>query len=60
MTVNSLSAIAGHEGDEEDWEKEMRGLRNEDEVNIYLHRSLPTGWLRVFGSVLILHHSNTT
>lgn len=31
-TINSLSAIAGHEGDEEDWEKEMRGLQNEGEV----------------------------
>ncbi|KAI0362506.1 YTH-domain-containing protein [Trametes cingulata] len=30
-TLNSLSAIAGHEGDEEEWEREMRGLRNEDE-----------------------------
>lgn len=31
-TLNSLSAIAGHEGDEEEWEREMRGFRNEDEV----------------------------
>ena len=31
-TMNSLSAIAGHEGDEEDWEREMRGLQNEEEV----------------------------
>ncbi|EIW60254.1 YTH-domain-containing protein [Trametes versicolor FP-101664 SS1] len=30
-TLNSLSAIAGHEGDEEEWEREMRGFRNEDE-----------------------------
>ncbi|OAX39370.1 YTH-domain-containing protein [Rhizopogon vinicolor AM-OR11-026] len=30
-TMNSLSAIAGHEGDEEDWESEMRGFQNEDE-----------------------------
>lgn len=30
-TLNSLSAIAGHEGDEEEWEKEMRGLRDEEE-----------------------------
>ncbi|KAI0672855.1 YTH-domain-containing protein [Trametes maxima] len=30
-TLNSLSAIAGHEGDEEEWERDMRGLRNEDE-----------------------------
>ncbi|KAH7914003.1 YT521-B-like domain-containing protein [Hygrophoropsis aurantiaca] len=30
-TMNSLSAIAGHEGDEEDWESEMRGYQNEDE-----------------------------
>ncbi|OBZ65778.1 hypothetical protein A0H81_14333 [Grifola frondosa] len=29
--VNSLSAIAGHDGDEEEWEREMRGLRNEEE-----------------------------
>jgi hypothetical protein len=32
-TLNSLSAIAGHEGDEEDWEREMRGLRSEEEVS---------------------------
>jgi len=31
-TLNSLSAIAGHDGDEDDWEKEMRGLQNEEEV----------------------------
>ena len=31
-TMNSLSAIAGHEGDEEDWEREMRGLQDEEEV----------------------------
>lgn len=36
-TLNSLSAIAGHEGDEEDWEREMRGLRNEDEVGAKFH-----------------------
>ncbi|KAM5532344.1 hypothetical protein V8D89_014023 [Ganoderma adspersum] len=30
-TLNSLSAIAGHEGDEEEWEREMRGLQNEEE-----------------------------
>ncbi len=36
-TLNSLSAIAGHEGDEEEWEHEMRGFRNEDEVR---YRSL--------------------
>lgn len=29
-TLNSLSAITGHEGDEEDWEREMRGFRNEE------------------------------
>lgn len=34
-TMNSLSAIAGHEGDEEDWEREMRGLQNEEEVCSY-------------------------
>lgn len=31
-TMNSLSAIAGHEGDEDDWEREMRGLQNDEEV----------------------------
>jgi YTH domain-containing family protein len=31
-TLNSLSAIAGHEGEEEEWETEIRGLRNDDEV----------------------------
>lgn len=29
--VNSLTAIAGHEGDEEDWENDMRSFHNEDE-----------------------------
>ncbi|KAH7889546.1 YT521-B-like domain-containing protein [Phlebopus sp. FC_14] len=33
-TMNSLSAIAGHEGDEEDWETEMRGFNNDDEHDI--------------------------
>ncbi|KAH9079567.1 YTH-domain-containing protein [Lactarius deliciosus] len=31
-TLNSLSAIAGHEGEEDEWESELRDLRNEDEV----------------------------
>ncbi|KAI0273443.1 YT521-B-like domain-containing protein [Gloeopeniophorella convolvens] len=31
-TLNSLTAIAGHEGDEEEWETEMRGLRPDDEA----------------------------
>ena len=31
-TLNSLSAIAGQEGEEEEWETEIRGLRNEEEV----------------------------
>ncbi|TBU35619.1 YTH-domain-containing protein [Dichomitus squalens] len=30
-TLNSLSAIAGHEGDEEEWERDMRGFHNDDE-----------------------------
>ncbi|KAG1756316.1 YT521-B-like domain-containing protein [Suillus paluster] len=29
--MNSLSAIDGHEGDEEDWENDMRAFQNEDE-----------------------------
>lgn len=33
-TLNSLSTITGHEGDEEDWERAMRDLqREEDEVS---------------------------
>lgn len=31
--MNSLSAIAGHDGDEEDWEREMRGFNNGDQVS---------------------------
>ena len=31
-TLNSLSAIAGQEGEEEEWETEIRGLRNDEEV----------------------------
>ncbi|KAI0822750.1 YT521-B-like domain-containing protein [Trametes gibbosa] len=30
-TLNSLTAIAGHDGDEEEWEHDMREFRNEDE-----------------------------
>lgn len=34
--MNSLTAIAGHEGDEEDWERDMRGLSvNDEEVSIH-------------------------
>lgn len=34
MTHNSLTAIAGaNEGDEEEWETDLRGLRNEEEVH---------------------------
>ncbi|KAI9507363.1 YTH-domain-containing protein [Russula earlei] len=29
-TLNSLSAIAGQDGEEEDWEAEMRGLRDDE------------------------------
>ena len=31
-TLNSLSAIAGHEGEEDEWETDLRDLRNNDEV----------------------------
>ncbi|KAI0306427.1 YT521-B-like domain-containing protein [Multifurca ochricompacta] len=31
-TLNSLSAIAGQEGEEEEWETEIRGLRNDDKA----------------------------
>ncbi len=31
-TLNSLTAIAGQEGEEDEWEIEIRDLRNEDEV----------------------------
>ncbi|KAN0140771.1 YTH domain containing protein [Lactarius tabidus] len=31
-TLNSLSAIAGHEREEDEWESELRDLRNEDEA----------------------------
>jgi hypothetical protein len=33
-SLNSLSAIAGQEGDEEDWEKDMRSVRDQEEVSI--------------------------
>ncbi|THH27431.1 hypothetical protein EUX98_g6765 [Antrodiella citrinella] len=29
--MNSLTAIAGHEGEEEEWEREMRSLQNDDD-----------------------------
>jgi len=41
--LNSLTAIAGHEGEEEEWETEIRGLRNDEEVVCALHRLIP--WL---------------
>lgn len=31
-TLNSLSAIAGQEGEEDDWERDLRGLRSEEEA----------------------------
>jgi hypothetical protein len=37
--LNSLTAIAGQEGEEEEWESDLRGLRNEDEV-IHFHSIL--------------------
>ena len=40
--MNSLSAIAGHEGDEDDWEREISGLRNENEVGVNLYREAVT------------------
>lgn len=40
-TLNSLTAIAGHEGEEDEWESELRDLRNEDEV--FLPHSLCIG-----------------
>lgn len=30
--MNSLQAIAGHEGEDEEWEEDIRGLRNEEEA----------------------------
>ncbi|CAL1705595.1 unnamed protein product [Somion occarium] len=30
-TLNSLQAIAGHEGEDEEWEEDIRGFRNEEE-----------------------------
>jgi hypothetical protein len=41
--LNSLTAIAGHEGEEEEWETEIRGLRNDDEVLYTLHKLV--SWL---------------
>jgi hypothetical protein len=32
MTPSALSAIAGHEGDEGDWDSGLRGWREEEEV----------------------------
>lgn len=32
QSLNSLSAIAGHEGEEGDWEEDMRRLHNHEEV----------------------------
>ena len=34
-TLNSLTAIAGQEGEEEEWESDLRGLRNDEEVLLY-------------------------
>lgn len=35
-TLNSLSAIAGQEGEEDDWERDLRGLRSEEEVCLFI------------------------
>lgn len=48
-TLNSLSAIAGHEGEEEDWEREMRDLRGDDEVSHYRDRRYR---LRILGRTI--------
>ena len=32
-TLNSLSAITGHEGEDEDWEQEIHEFRGDDEVS---------------------------
>lgn len=32
--MNSLSAIAGHEGEEDEWERDLRSLRDDDEVRL--------------------------
>ncbi|KAF7799560.1 hypothetical protein EIP86_010797 [Pleurotus ostreatoroseus] len=32
--LNSLTAITGHEGDEEEWEQDLRGLRGEEESGL--------------------------
>ncbi|KAI9466359.1 YTH-domain-containing protein [Lactarius psammicola] len=37
-TLNSLTAIAGQEGEEDEWESEIRDLRNEDEA-IYVNEN---------------------
>jgi YTH domain-containing family protein len=36
-SLNSLSAIAGQEGDEEDWEKDIRGVRDQEEASAQRH-----------------------
>ncbi|KAF8478524.1 YTH-domain-containing protein [Russula ochroleuca] len=33
-TLNSLSSIAGHDGEEEEWETEIRGLRNDETIYV--------------------------
>lgn len=34
-SLNSLSTIAGQEGDEEDWEKDIRGVRDQEEASTH-------------------------
>jgi YTH domain-containing family protein len=38
-SLNSLSAIAGQEGEEEDWEKDIRGVRDQEEVGVHKDRT---------------------
>ena len=45
-TLNSLSAIAGNDGDEEDWEREMRGYNDQDEVSRLITLALVLTFLR--------------
>lgn len=58
-TLNSLTAIAGHEGDEDEWEREIGGYNAHDEAVRFLkclpHHKLTTiagiSWWRCPNSI---------
>lgn len=56
-TINSLTVIAaehGHEGEDEDWEREMHGWRNDEDVRRLFHASVYSVLCRAYSPLLSL------